>query len=47
VSEIMLPGFLEPITSIRFWDSVVFLLQIVLVLGLLLYSWTKKYRLSS
>ncbi|MBT2644594.1 hypothetical protein J7I80_20470 [Bacillus sp. ISL-41] len=47
VSEIMLPGFLEPINSIRFWDSVVFLLQIVLVLGLLLYSWRKKYRLSS
>jgi putative peptide zinc metalloprotease protein len=47
VNEIMVPGFLEPITSIRFWDSVVFLLQIVLVLGLLLYSWTKKYRLSS
>ncbi|MBT2661865.1 hypothetical protein [Bacillus sp. ISL-45] len=47
VNEIMLPGFLEPITSIRFWDSVVFLLQIVLVLGLLLYSWTKKYRYSS
>ena len=47
VNEIMVPGFLEPITSIRFWDSVVFLLQIVLVLGLLLYSWSKKYRLSS
>jgi putative peptide zinc metalloprotease protein len=47
VNEIMLPGFLEPITSIRFWDSVVFLLQIVLVSGLLIYSWTKKYRLSS
>lgn len=47
VNEIMLPGFMEPITSIRFWDSVVFLLQIVLVLGLLLYSWSKKYRLSS
>ena len=47
INEIMLPGFLEPITSIRFWDSVVFLLQIVLVSGLLLYSWTKKYRLSS
>jgi putative peptide zinc metalloprotease protein len=47
VNEIMLPGFLEPITSIRFWDSVVFLLQIVLVLGLLLYSWSKKYRFSS
>lgn len=47
VNEIMLPGFLEPITSIRFWDSVVFMLQIVLVSGLLLYSWSKKYRLSS
>jgi putative peptide zinc metalloprotease protein len=47
VNEIMLPGFLEPITSIRFWDSVVFLLQILLVSGLLIYSWTKKYRLSS
>jgi putative peptide zinc metalloprotease protein len=47
VNEIMLPGFLEPITSIRFWDSVVFLLQIMLVSGLLLYSWTKKYRFSS
>jgi putative peptide zinc metalloprotease protein len=47
VNEIMLPGFAEPFTSIRFWDSVVFLLQIVLVLGLLLYSWSKKYRFSS
>jgi putative peptide zinc metalloprotease protein len=43
----MLPGFSEPISSMRFWDSVVFLLQIVLVIGLLLYSWTKKYRYSS
>ncbi|MFT9599411.1 hypothetical protein [Mesobacillus sp.] len=47
INEIMMPGFLEPITSIRFWDSVVFLLQILLVSGLLLFSWTKKYRLSS
>jgi putative peptide zinc metalloprotease protein len=47
VKEMMVPGFTEPLTSIRFWDSVVFLLQIVLVLGLLLYSWTKKYRFSS
>lgn len=46
VKEMMVPGFTEPMTSIRFWDSVVFLLQIVLVLGLLLYSWTKKYRFS-
>lgn len=47
VNQIMLPGFSEPIGSMRFWDSVVFLLQIVLVMGLLLYSWTKKYRYSS
>ncbi len=47
VNEMMVPGFTEPLTSIHFWDSVVFLLQIVLVLGLLLYSWTKKYRFSS
>lgn len=47
VNQIMLPGFSEPISSIRFWDSVVFLLQIVLVLGLLVYSWSKKYRYSS
>ncbi|ESU32030.1 hypothetical protein G3A_12910 [Bacillus sp. 17376] len=47
INQIMLPGFFEPITSIRFWDSVVFLLQILLVLGLLIYSWTKKYRFSS
>ncbi len=46
VKEMMVPGFTEPMTSIRFWDSVVFLLQIVLVLGLLFYSWTKKYRFS-
>jgi putative peptide zinc metalloprotease protein len=44
---IMLPGFSHPISSIRFWDSAVFLLQIILVLGLLLYSWSKKYRYSS
>jgi putative peptide zinc metalloprotease protein len=47
VDQIMLPGFAEPINSLRFWDSVVFLLQILLVTSLLLYSWTKKYRYSS
>jgi putative peptide zinc metalloprotease protein len=47
VSHHMLPGFTEPLTSLRFWDAVVFLLQIVLVTGLLLYSWSKKYRFSS
>lgn len=47
INQIMLPGLTEPLNSLRFWDSVVFLLQIVLMLGLLLYSWSKKYRLSS
>lgn len=47
VDQIMLPGLFEPLNSIRFWDSAVFLLQIVLVLGLLLYSWSKKYSISS
>lgn len=47
VSAIMLPGLTEPLTSLRFWDSVVFLLQVVLVTGLLLFSWSKKYRLSN
>lgn len=47
VSHHMLPGFTEPLTSLLFWDSVVFLLQIVLVTGLLLFSWSKKYRFIS
>ncbi|WP_210364155.1 hypothetical protein [Bacillus sp. REN3] len=47
VKEFMLPGLAEPLNSLRFWDSAVFMLQIGIVLSLLLYSWTKKYRLSS
>ncbi|MGA9227669.1 MAG: hypothetical protein WB217_15095, partial [Mesobacillus sp.] len=47
INQIMLPGLTEPFNSLRFWDSAVFLLQIVLMLSLLLYSWSKKYRLSS
>lgn len=47
IKKIMLPGLTAPFTTIRFWDSAVFLLQIVLVSGLLFYSWSKKYRLSS
>ncbi|WP_044392121.1 hypothetical protein [Mesobacillus subterraneus] len=46
VNHIMIPGFLAPVTSLRFWDSVVFLLQILFVSGLLIYSWSKKYRFS-
>jgi putative peptide zinc metalloprotease protein len=47
VSNFLLPGLTEPFTSLHFWDSVVFMLQIVMVTGLLLYSWSKKYRFSS
>jgi len=47
INQIMLPGLTEPFNSLRFWDSVVFLLQMVLVAGLLIYSWSKKYRFSS
>lgn len=47
IKKIMLPGLTAPFTTIRFWDSAVFLLQIVLMMGLLLYSWSKKYRTSS
>lgn len=47
IDQIMLPGLTEPFNSLRFWDSVVFLLQIALFAGLLIYSWSKKYRLSS
>lgn len=46
IDQIMLPGLTEPFNSLRFWDSVVFLLQIALFAGLLIYSWSKKYRLS-
>jgi putative peptide zinc metalloprotease protein len=41
---LVLPGFLEPINSVLFWDATVFFLQFVIILGLLSYSWTKKYR---
>lgn len=47
IEAFMLPGLTEPFTTLRFWDSAVFLLQIVLMMGLLFYSWSKKYRTSS
>ena len=40
---LVLPGFIEPASSIHFWDATVFLLQFVLMFGLLAYSWSKKY----
>ncbi|WP_404330881.1 hypothetical protein [Mesobacillus maritimus] len=41
---LVLPGFLEPASSIYFWDATVFFLQFILMFGLLAYSWSKKYR---
>jgi len=41
---LVLPGFLEPTSSIRFWDATVFFLQFILMFSLLAYSWSKKYR---
>ncbi|SEM94458.1 hypothetical protein SAMN05192533_10789 [Mesobacillus persicus] len=41
---LVMPGFLEPATSILFWDAAVFFFQFILMFGLLAYSYTKKYR---
>ncbi|MGG3468328.1 hypothetical protein ABES02_12695 [Neobacillus pocheonensis] len=38
-----IPGLLKGPTSISFWDAVVFILQLLIGLYLLLYSWRKKY----
>ena len=43
---LVMPGLSEPVSSILFWDAVVFFLQFVIILSLLAYSYTKKYRLS-
>jgi putative peptide zinc metalloprotease protein len=40
----LLPGFLQPPTSLLFWDAVLFSLQVSIFLLLLLYSYWKKYR---
>ncbi|MEH7494488.1 hypothetical protein [Neobacillus niacini] len=42
----LLPGFVQPPTSLLFWDAVVFSLQVSIFLVLLLYSWRKKYLLN-
>lgn len=44
MQQIVLPGFTASVTTFRFWDSAAFLLQIIIVFGLLVYSWSKKYR---
>jgi putative peptide zinc metalloprotease protein len=40
----ILPGFEKSFTSLPFWDSSVFALQLVTGFLLLFYSWAKKYR---
>jgi putative peptide zinc metalloprotease protein len=42
----LLPGFVQPPTSLPFWDAVVFSLQVSIFIILLLYSWRKKYLLN-
>jgi putative peptide zinc metalloprotease protein len=42
----LLPGFVQPPTSLLFWDAVVFSLQVSIFIILLLYSWWKKYLLN-
>jgi putative peptide zinc metalloprotease protein len=42
----LLPGFLQPPTSLLFWDALVFSLQVSIFISLLLYSWRKKYLLN-
>jgi len=39
----VLPDFQEGPVSIPFWDATLFMIQILLGIGLLLYSWRKKY----
>jgi putative peptide zinc metalloprotease protein len=46
VGEQILPGFVQPPTSLLFWDAVVFSLQVSIFIFLLIYSWRKKYLLN-
>jgi hypothetical protein len=39
------PGFGMSYTSIQFWDAVMVMLQLLLGIGLLFYSWMKSYKL--
>lgn len=43
VGKQLLPGFVEPPTSLLFWDALVFSMQVSIFIILLLYSWRKKY----
>lgn len=42
----LLPGFVQPPTSLLFWDALIFSLQVSIFIILLLYSWRKKYLLN-
>jgi putative peptide zinc metalloprotease protein len=42
----LLPGFVQPPTSLLFWDALVFSLQVSVFIFLLLNSWRKKYLLN-
>ncbi|WHY01630.1 hypothetical protein [Neobacillus sp. DY30] len=42
----LLPGFVQPPTSLLFWDALVFSLQVGIFISFLLYSWRKKYLLN-
>jgi putative peptide zinc metalloprotease protein len=39
----LVPGFLQPPTTLVFWDAVLFSLQVSIFIVLLVYSWRKKY----
>ncbi|HJV16420.1 MAG TPA: hypothetical protein VJ546_03395 [Bacillales bacterium] len=40
-----LPGLGQAPTTIDFWDALLFMMQVFIMMGLLLYSWRKKYLL--
>lgn len=40
-----IPGLGMPFTTIQFWDAVIIMIQLLLVIGLLFYSWRKSYKL--
>jgi putative peptide zinc metalloprotease protein len=40
----VLPGYTMPPTSLAFWDSAVFTVEVAIFLTILIRSWRKKYR---
>ncbi|MGG2093943.1 hypothetical protein AB1283_14950 [Bacillus sp. S13(2024)] len=39
-----IPNLQKPVSNLYFWDAAIIMLQTVIMLSLLLYSWRKKYR---